>query len=63
MAYLVEIDTAAGLIIVGTFATLKAAQKYAAGKGSIRPLFPPAIPAAELVAFTLKELETKLDTL
>jgi hypothetical protein len=63
MAYLVEIDTAAGLIIVGTFTTLKAAQKYAAGKGSIRPLFSPAIPAAELIAFTLKELETKLDKL
>jgi len=63
MAYLVEIDTAAGLIIVGTFATLKTAQKYAAGKGSIRPLFPPAIPAAKLVAFTLKKLKTKLDKL
>ena len=63
MAYLVEIDTAAGLIIVGTFATLKAAQKYAAGKGSIRPLFPPAIPAADLIELPLKKLETKLDTL
>ena len=63
MAYLVEIDTAAGLMIFGSFATLDDAKRYAAGLGVIRPLFPPAIPAAELVAFTLKELETKLDKL
>jgi len=63
MAYLVEIDTAAGLVIFGSFATLDDAKQYAAGLGVIRPLFPPAIPAAELVAFTLKELKTKLDKL
>jgi hypothetical protein len=63
MAYLVEINTAAGLVIFGSFATLDDAKQYAAGLGVIRPLFPPAIPTAELVAFTLKELQTKLDTL
>jgi hypothetical protein len=63
MAYLVEIDTAAGLVIFGSFATLDDAKQYAAGLGVIRPLFPPAIPTAELVELPLKQLETKLDTL
>jgi len=62
MAYLVEIDTAAGPLIFGSFATLDDAKRYAAGFGVIRPLFPPAIPAADLIELTLKQLEKRLDT-
>ena len=63
MAYLVEIDTAAGLMIFGSFATLDDAKRYAADLGVIRPLFPPAIPAADLMELPLKKLKTKLDKL
>lgn len=63
MAYLVEINTAAGLVIFGSFATLDDAKRYAAGVGVIRPLFPPAIPAADLIELTLKKIRIKLDEL
>jgi len=61
MAYLVEINTAAGPLIFGCFATLDDAKRYAAGFGVIRPLFSPAIPAADLIELTLKELKKRLD--
>lgn len=62
MAYLVEIDTAAGPLIFGSFATLDDAKKFATGFGVIRPLFSPAIPAADLIELTLKQLKKRLDT-
>ena len=64
MRYLVELDTIAGTITLGTFDTLEAARKYLAGtRGRICPIWPPVAAAAELIEShsgndLLKKLET-----
>jgi hypothetical protein len=63
MRYLIELDTIAGTITLGTFDTIEAARKYLAGtRGRICPLWPPATAAAELIeSHSPNELLKKLE--
>ena len=63
MRYLIELDTIAGTITLGTFDTLEAAQKYLAGiRGRICPLWPPATAPAELIeSHSANDLLKKLE--
>jgi len=63
MRYLVELDTIAGLIMLGPFDTIETARKYLAGtRGRICPLWPPATAPAELIeSHNPNELLKKLE--
>ena len=63
--YLIELDTIAGTITLGTFDTIKAARKYLAGtRGRICPLWPPVIAAANLIeSHSATDLLKKLETI
>ena len=65
MTYLVELDTIAGTITIGTFDTIEAARKYLAGtRGRICPIWPPVIAAANLIeSYSANDLDTKLETI
>ena len=65
MRYLVELDTIAGTITLGTFDTIEAARKYLAGtRGRICPLWPPVIAAADLIeSYSANDLDKKLQTI
>ena len=62
MRYLVELDTIAGTITLGTFDTIEAARKYLAGtRGRICPIWPPVIAAADLIeSYSANDLDKKL---
>ena len=63
MRYLIELDTIAGTITLGTFDTIEAARKYLAGtRGRICPLWPPATAPADLIeSHSPNELLKKLE--
>lgn len=61
MRYLLELYTAAGIVTLGPFTTLDEARTYADGLGAIRPLFPPTVPARELIHATRAEALAALD--
>jgi hypothetical protein len=61
MNYLVELRTAAGPISFGPFSTLDAARVWAAGHGVIVALFPPTVPARDLVHGTRADVLAMLD--
>ena len=63
MKYLIELDTIAGTITLGTFDTIETARKYLAGtRGRICPLWPPATAAADLIeSHSPNELLKKLE--
>jgi len=63
MRYLIELDTIAGTITLGTFDTIEAAQKYLAGtRGRICPIWPPATAPADLIeSHSANELLKKLE--
>ena len=65
MRYLVELDTIAGTITLGTFDTIEAARKYLAGtRGRICPIWPPVIAAADLIeSYSANDLDKKLQTI
>jgi len=60
MRYLLELYTAAGIVTLGPFTTLDEARTYADGLGAIRPLFPPTVPARELIHATRAEVLTQI---
>jgi len=62
MRYLIELDTIAGTITIGTFDTIEAARKYLAGtRGRICPIWPPVIAAANLIeSYSANDLDKKL---
>ena len=61
--YLIELDTIAGTITLGTFDTIETARKYLAGtRGRICPLWPPVIAAADLIeSYSANDLLKKLE--
>ena len=63
MRYLVELDTIAGTITLGTFDTIEAARKYLAGtRGRICTIWPPATAPAELIeSHSANDLLKKLE--
>lgn len=61
MNYLVELRTAAGPMSFGPFSTLDAARVWAAGHGVIVALFPPTVPARDLIHGTRAEVLAMLD--
>ena len=63
--YLIELDTIAGTITLGTFDTIETARKYLAGtRGRICPLWPPVIAAADLIeSYSANDLLKKLETI
>ena len=63
--YLIELDTIAGTITLGTFDTIEAARKYLAGtRGRICPLWPPATAPADLIeSHSTNDLLKKLETI
>jgi hypothetical protein len=61
MRYLLELYTAAGIVTLGPFTSLDEARTYADGLGAIRPLFPPTVPARDLVHGTRAEVLAKID--
>ena len=66
MRYLVQLDTAAGQITIGTFATLAAARAYLAPirSGVIVPLIPSTLATAHtLNTATREQIKIKLDKL
>ena len=65
MRYLIELDTIAGTITLGTFDTIEAARKYLAGtRGRICPIWPPATAPAELIeSHSANDLLKKLETI
>jgi hypothetical protein len=65
MRYLIELDTIAGTITIGTFDTIEAARKYLAGtRGRICPIWPPVIAAANLIeSYSANDLDKKLETI
>ena len=65
MRYLIELDTIAGTITIGTFDTIEAARKYLAGtRGRICPLWPPVIAAADLIeSYSANDLDKKLQNI
>ena len=65
MKYLIELDTIAGTITLGTFDTIEAARKYLAGtRGRICPIWPPVIAAANLIeSYSANDLDKKLQTI
>jgi len=65
MRYLIELDTIAGTITLGTFDTIEAARKYLAGtRGRICPLWPPVIAAADLIeSYSANDLDKKLENI
>ena len=65
MRYLIQLDTIAGTITLGTFDTIEAARKYLAGtRGRICPIWPPATAAAELIeSHSATDLLKKLETI
>lgn len=61
MTHLVELHTAAGVITLGPFSTLEQARTYAGKLGVIVPLFPPTVPARELIEATRAQVLAALD--
>lgn len=61
MSYLVELRTAAGPITCGPFTSLDEARTYAAGLGVIVALFPPTVPARDLIQGTRADVLAMLD--
>ena len=66
MEYLIQLDTAAGQITIGTFSTLATARAYLAPirSGVIVPLIPATLATAQtLNTATREQIKTKLDKL
>ena len=65
MKYIIELETIAGTITLGTFDTIEAARKYLAGtRGRICPIWPPVATAAELIeSHSANDLDKKLETI